>query len=227
MKIIKTNNLTKIFITKEIETTAVNKISIEITQGEFVAIMGPSGCGKTTLLNMLGLLDNLSAGEYTFLDNDVSKYKESQRAKLRKSNIGFIFQNFNLIQELNVFDNVEMPLVYLKLSKKERKQRVETVLEKLDIAHRAKHFPSQLSGGQQQRVAVARAVASNPKLILADEPTGNLDSKNGNDVMELLTTLNKEGTTIIMVTHSKHDANYANRIIQLFDGKIVIDKSST
>ena len=226
MEIINTKSLTKIYTTEEIETTALNKINLKIDEGGFVAIMGPSGCGKTTLLNILGLLDSPSGGLYTFLGHEVSQYKESKRTKLRKSNIGFIFQNYNLIDELNVFDNVEMPLIYLKMSRKERKERVKTVLKKLDITHRAKHFPSQLSGGQQQRAAVARAVAINPKIILADEPTGNLDSKNGDEVMELLSALNKAGTTIIMVTHSKHDASFANSIINLFDGKIIFDKSS-
>ncbi|MDD2964258.1 MAG: ABC transporter ATP-binding protein [Bacteroidales bacterium] len=218
---IKTVALTKVFRTDEVETTALNDVSLEINQGEFVAIMGPSGCGKSTLLNILGLLDNPSAGQYNFLGTDVSGFNERRRAATRKENIGFVFQNFNLIDELNVFENVELPLVYMGMSAKERKVRVETVLEKMNIAHRKKHFPLQLSGGQQQRVAVARAVVANPKLILADEPTGNLDSAHGEEVMELLNNLNQAGTTIIMVTHSQRDAEYAQRIIRLFDGQII------
>lgn len=218
---IKTVALTKVFRTDEVETTALNDVSLEISQGEFVAIMGPSGCGKSTLLNILGLLDNPSAGQYNFLGTDVSGFNERRRAATRKENIGFVFQNFNLIDELNVFENVELPLVYMGMSAKERKVRVETVLEKMNIAHRKKHFPLQLSGGQQQRVAVARAVVANPKLILADEPTGNLDSAHGEEVMELLNNLNQAGTTIIMVTHSQRDAEYAQRIIRLFDGQII------
>lgn len=218
---IKTLSLTKIFRTDEVETTALNEVSMEISQGEFVAIMGPSGCGKSTLLNILGLLDNPSGGQYLFLGTDVSGFNERRRASARKENIGFVFQNFNLIDELNVFENVELPLIYLGMGTRERKQRVETVLEKMNIAHRKKHFPLQLSGGQQQRVAVARAVVANPKLILADEPTGNLDSAHGEEVMELLNTLNQGGTTIIMVTHSQRDAEYAQRIIRLFDGQII------
>ncbi|MDD3663988.1 MAG: ABC transporter ATP-binding protein [Bacteroidales bacterium] len=218
---IKTVALTKVFRTDEVETTALNDVSLEINQGEFVAIMGPSGCGKSTLLNILGLLDNPSAGQYNFLGTDVSGFNERRRAATRKENIGFVFQNFNLIDELNFFENVERPLVYMGMSAKERKVRVETVLEKMNIAHRKKHFPLQLSGGQQQRVAVARAVVANPKLILADEPTGNLDSAHGEEVMELLNNLNQAGTTIIMVTHSQRDAEYAQRIIRLFDGQII------
>ena len=218
---IKTIDLTKIFRTDEVETTALNGVTFEIKKGEFVAIMGPSGCGKSTLLNILGLLDNPNSGEYLFLDNEVSKHKEKQRANLRKHNIGFVFQNFNLIDELNVFENVELPLIYLGVSAKERKKKVDAALEKMNIIHRKKHFPLQLSGGQQQRVAVARAVVANPSLILADEPTGNLDSAHGEEVMNLLESLNKAGTTIVMVTHSQRDADYAQRIIRLFDGKII------
>lgn len=218
---IKTSELSKIFRTDEVETTALNKVSFEIKKGEFVAIMGPSGCGKSTLLNILGLLDNPSDGKYYFLENEVANFKEKQRAKLRKENIGFVFQNFNLIDELNVFENVELPLIYLGYSSADRKKRVEEVLEQMQIVHRKKHFPLQLSGGQQQRVAVARAVVSNPSLILADEPTGNLDSAHGEEVMNLLEDLNKKGTTIIMVTHSQRDAEYSQRIIRLFDGQII------
>jgi putative ABC transport system ATP-binding protein len=218
---IKTVNLTKIFRTDEVETTALNEVSFEIKQGEFVAVMGPSGCGKSTLLNILGLLDNPSGGEYFFLDREVSDYSEKQRARLRKENIGFVFQNFNLIDELNVFENVELPLIYLGMKGSERKQRVEEVLEEMKIGHRKKHFPLQLSGGQQQRVAVARAVVAKPKLILADEPTGNLDSAHGEEVMNMLEGLNQNGTTLIIVTHSQRDAEYAQRIVRLFDGQII------
>ncbi len=218
---IKTVNLTKIFRTDEVETTALNKVSFEVKEGEFVAIMGPSGCGKSTLLNILGLLDNPSNGEYYFLENEVSGYSERQSAKLRKQNIGFVFQNFNLIDELNVFENIELPLIYLGHSSKERKKRVEEVLEQMQISHRKKHFPLQLSGGQQQRVAVSRAVIAKPHLILADEPTGNLDSAHGEEVMNLLDTLNQNGTTIVMVTHSQRDAEYSRRIVRLFDGQII------
>jgi putative ABC transport system ATP-binding protein len=218
---LKTTNLTKIFRTDEVETTALNKVSFQIKTGEFVAIMGPSGCGKSTLLNILGLLDNPSEGDYFFLDQEVSKFTEKMRANLRKRNIGFVFQNFNLIDELNVYENVELPLIYLGMSSSERKKRVEATLEQMQIMHRRKHFPLQLSGGQQQRVAVARAVVANPHLILADEPTGNLDSSHGEEVMNLLAQLNQQGTTIIMVTHSQHDAEYSQRIIRLFDGQIV------
>jgi putative ABC transport system ATP-binding protein len=218
---IKTVNLTKIFRTDEVETTALNEVSFEIKQGEFAAVMGPSGCGKSTLLNILGLLDNPSGGEYFFLDREVSDYSEKQRARLRKENIGFVFQNFNLIDELNVFENVELPLIYLGMKGSERKQRVEEVLEEMKIGHRKKHFPLQLSGGQQQRVAVARAVVAKPKLILADEPTGNLDSAHGEEVMNMLEGLNQNGTTLIIVTHSQRDAEYAQRIVRLFDGQII------
>lgn len=218
---IKTVNLSKIFRTDEVETTALNEVSFEVKRGEFVAIMGPSGCGKSTLLNILGLLDNPSRGEYLFLGEEVAGYSEKQRAKMRKENIGFVFQNFNLIDELNVFENVELPLIYLGMGARERKEKVEAALEQMQIAHRKKHFPLQLSGGQQQRVAVARAVVSNPGLILADEPTGNLDSAHGEEVMNLLETLNRNGTTIIMVTHSQRDAEYAQRVIRLFDGQVI------
>jgi putative ABC transport system ATP-binding protein len=220
---IQTKNLTKIFRTDEVETTALNSVSFRVDEGEFVAVMGPSGCGKSTLLNLLGLLDNPTSGQLSFLDNEVSAFREKQRANLRKRNIGFVFQNFNLIDELNVFENVELPLIYLGIGKSERKQKVHEVLERMQIMHRRSHFPLQLSGGQQQRVAVARAVVANPKLILADEPTGNLDSANGEEVMMLLNQLNESGTTIIMVTHSQHDASYAKRIIHLFDGQIVTE----
>jgi putative ABC transport system ATP-binding protein len=218
---IKTNDLTKIFRTEEVETTALNKVTLNVKEGEYVAVMGPSGCGKSTLLNILGLLDNPTAGSYIFNGTEVANLKERDRTIFRKGNIGFVFQSFNLIDELNVYENVELPLIYLKMKSGERKKAVEDVLERMKIAHRAKHFPQQLSGGQQQRVAIARAVVANPKLILADEPTGNLDSKNGIEVINLLTELNKEGTTIIMVTHSDRDAGYAHRIVNLFDGQIV------
>ena len=220
---IKVTNLSKIFRTEEIETTALNQVSFEINDGEFVAIMGPSGCGKSTLLNILGLLDNPTDGSYQLLGQEVAKLKEKDRTKYRKGNIGFVFQSFNLIDELNVFENVELPLRYLNISSSERKARVTEILKRMNISHRAQHFPQQLSGGQQQRVAIARAVVSNPKLILADEPTGNLDSKNGKEVMDLLTQLNEEGTTIVMVTHSQKDASCAQRIVNLFDGQIVSD----
>lgn len=220
---IKVTDLSKVFRTEEIETTALNGVSFEINDGEFVAIMGPSGCGKSTLLNILGLLDNPSGGSYKLLDNEVGQLKEKERTKFRKGNIGFVFQSFNLIDELNVYENVELPLRYLNISAGERKQKVNEILKRMGISHRAKHFPQQLSGGQQQRVAIARAVVSNPKLILADEPTGNLDSKNGKEVMELLSELNQEGTTIVMVTHSQKDATVAQRVINLFDGQIVGD----
>ena len=220
---LKIKNLKKLYTTDEVETTALNEITLEIQEGEFVAVMGPSGCGKSTLLNILGLLDNPTDGEYFFGDHEVSKYSERQRAQLRKGSIGFVFQSFNLIDELTVFENVELPLLYLKVPTSERKQRVEAGLERMNIMHRRNHFPQQLSGGQQQRVAIARAIVAKPNLILADEPTGNLDSTNGEEVMKLLSQLNEEGTTIIMVTHSPYDANYAHRIINLFDGKIVTE----
>ena len=218
---IKTENLQKIFKTEEVETWALHNVSLEIKEGEFVAIMGPSGCGKSTLLNILGLLDNPTNGTYQLNGTDVSKFSEAERTNLRKGVIGFVFQSINLIDELNVYENIELPLLYMGVPKEERKQRVEEAMKRMDIAHRVKHFPQQLSGGQQQRVAIARAVVANPKIILADEPTGNLDSKNGKEVMDLLTQLNKEGTTVVMVTHSQHDAGYATRIINLFDGQVV------
>lgn len=224
---LKIANLTKVFRTDEVETTALHKVSFQIQTGEFVAIMGPSGCGKSTLLNILGLLDNPTDGDYFFLNQEVSKFSEKMRANLRKKNIGFVFQNFNLIDELNVYENVELPLIYLGMSSAERKRRVEATLEQMQIMHRRKHFPLQLSGGQQQRVAVARAVVANPHLILADEPTGNLDSAHGEEVMNLLADLNQKGTTIIMVTHSQHDAEYAHRIIRLFDGQITNENIRT
>ncbi|MFT3737605.1 MAG: ABC transporter ATP-binding protein [Breznakibacter sp.] len=220
---IRTVNLNKIFRTSEIETWALNNVNFEVKKGEFVAIMGPSGCGKSTLLNIIGLLDNPSGGDYFFDGTNVAQYRESQRTGFRKGNIGFVFQSFNLIDELNVFENVELPLLYLKIGARQRAQMVQKVLERMNIAHRAKHFPQQLSGGQQQRVAIARAVVANPKLLLADEPTGNLDSKNGLEVMELLTELNKEGTTIVMVTHSVHDSGFAHRVANLFDGQIIAE----
>ena len=220
---IKVTNLSKIFRTEEIETTALNGVSFEIKDGEFVAIMGPSGCGKSTLLNILGLLDNPTEGSYQFGDTEVANLKEKDRTKFRKGNIGFIFQSFNLIDELSVYENIELPLRYLDIPSSERKARVTEMMKRMNISHRAKHFPQQLSGGQQQRVAIARACVANPKLILADEPTGNLDSKNGKEVMELLQELNNEGATIVMVTHSQKDAAMAQRTIDLFDGKIVSD----
>ncbi len=221
---IKTINLQKIFKTEEVETWALNNVSIEVKQGEFVVIIGPSGCGKSTLLNILDLFDNPTGGEYYLNGMEVSKYTESQRTNLRKV-IGFVFQSFNLIDELNVYENIELPLLYMGISASERKKRVETAMERMAITHRSKHFPQQLSGGQQQRVAIARAVVANPKLILADEPTGNLDLKNGKEVMGLLSELNKEGKTIVMVTHSQHDAGYADRVINLFDGQVVTEVS--
>jgi len=220
---IKVSNLSKIFRTEEIETTALNGVSFEIKDGEFVAIMGPSGCGKSTLLNILGLLDNPTEGSYLFGDAEVARLKEKERTRFRKGNIGFIFQSFNLIDELNVYDNIELPLRYLDIPAAERKQKVTEMMKRMNISHRAKHSPQQLSGGQQQRVAIARACVANPKLILADEPTGNLDSKNGREVMQLLQELNQEGATIVMVTHSQKDAAMAQRTIDLFDGKIVSD----
>ena len=220
---IKTVALEKIFRTEEVETLALNKVSIEVKHREFVAIMGPSGCGKSTLLNILGLLDNPTSGEYYLNGIEVSRYTEAQRTKLRKGIIGFVFQSFNLIDELNVYENIELPLLYMGVSAAERKKKVQEAMERMAIVHREKHFPQQLSGGQQQRVAIARAVVANPKLILADEPTGNLDSKNGQEVMNLLSELNKEGTTIVMVTHSQHDAGFASRTINLFDGQVVTE----
>jgi len=214
----------KVFSTEEVETTALNGIDMDIRDGEFVAIMGPSGCGKSTLLNILGLLDNPSEGSYEFYGTEVGKMSERQRAQIRKGNIGFVFQSFNLIDELTVYENVELPLLYLKTPPAERKEKVEAALERMSMMHRRNHFPQQLSGGQQQRTAIARAVVANPKTILADEPTGNLDSKNGEEVMSLLSQLNNAGTTILMVTHSPYDAGFAHRIVNLFDGKIVTEK---
>jgi putative ABC transport system ATP-binding protein len=220
---IKTEKLKKVFRTDEVETTALNNVDLEVSRGEFLAVMGPSGCGKSTLLNILGLLDNPTAGRYWFNGTDVSKHRERQRTNFRKGNIGFVFQSFNLIDELNVYENVELPLLYLRIRASERKNRVNAILDRMQISHRNKHFPQQLSGGQQQRVAVARAVITNPKLILADEPTGNLDSRNGEEVMYLLEELNKEGTTIVMVTHSPSYAEKASRVVHLFDGHIITE----
>lgn len=222
---IRIEHLSKVFRTEEVETTALNDVSLHVKQGEFVAIMGPSGCGKSTLLNIIGLLDNPTSGNYYFNGQEVGHLKEKQRTQVRKGNIGFVFQSFNLIDELNVYENVELPLIYLKKKASEKKELVTSILDRMNISHRVKHFPQQLSGGQQQRVAIARAVVAGPKLILADEPTGNLDSKNGAEVMNLLTELNQEGTTIVMVTHSQHDAGYADRIINLFDGQVVTEVS--
>ena len=218
---IKIENLSKVFRTTEVETIALNKVNLEVREKEFVAIMGPSGCGKSTLLNILGLLDNPTEGNYYLSGQEVGHLKEKDRTNVRKGNIGFVFQSFNLIDELNVAENIELPLTYLKMPSDVRKQKVSEIMKRMNISHRAKHYPQQLSGGQQQRVAIARAVVSDPKIILADEPTGNLDSKNGQEVMELLTELNKEGTTVVMVTHSQRDAGFAGRIVNLFDGQIV------
>ena len=220
---IKITDLQKFYRTEEVETVALNNLSINVKKGEFVAVMGPSGCGKSTLLNIIGLLDDLDGGSYLFNDIEVAQFNERKRSDLRKHNIGFVFQSFNLIDELTVFENVELPLIYTKVPAAERKKRVEEVLEKVQIMHRRNHFPQQLSGGQQQRVAVARAVVNNPKLILADEPTGNLDSNNGNEVMQLLTELNEQGATIVMVTHSEHDARFSDRIIRMLDGQVVME----
>ena len=220
---IKTKNLTKVFTTAEVETTALNNVNVEIQEGEFVAVMGPSGCGKSTFLNIGGMLDNPTDGQFYFMDEEVSKYPEKKRANLRKGNIGFVFQSFNLIDELTVFENIELPLLYLKVSSADRKLRVNEILEQMNIMPRKKHFPQQISGGQQQRVAVARAIISNPKIILADEPTGNLDSAHGDEVMKMLVDLNENGTTIVMVTHSPAYADYAHRVIHLFDGHIVTE----
>jgi putative ABC transport system ATP-binding protein len=220
---VRTENLHKVYTTEEVETTALNNINLDIAEGEFVAIMGPSGCGKSTLLNLLGLLDNLTSGQYHFLGEDVAQHSERRRAVLRKGNIGFVFQSFNLIDELTVYENVELPLLYLGVSSADRKNRVYEVLEQMEIMARKKHFPQQRSGGQQQRVAVARAVVARPRMILADEPTGNLDSAHGDEVMRLLEELNKSGTTIVMVTHSPSYAEYAHRTIHLFDGHIVTE----
>ena len=215
--------LSKVFRTEEIETVALNEIDLNVNDGEFIAVMGPSGCGKSTLLNIIGLLDNPTRGKYFLGGKEVGNLKEKERTQARKGNIGFVFQSFNLIEEMTVYENVELPLIYLNLKKSERKKRVEEVLKKMNISHRSSHFPNQLSGGQQQRVAIARAVVAEPRLILADEPTGNLDSKNGADVMNLLIQLNQEGATIVMVTHSQQDASFAHRIVNLFDGKVVTE----
>jgi len=222
---IATKGLTKIFRTEEVETTALDGVELKIREGEFVSLMGPSGCGKSTLMSILGLVDNPTSGEYEFLGEEVSGYREYQRARMRKENIGFVFQSFNLIDELTVRENVELPLIYNKLPSVERVQRVDSVLTKMDMGHRAKHFPNQLSGGQQQRVAVARAIVNTPSLILADEPTGNLDSEHGEEVMRILRQLNEEGSTVVMVTHSELDANYADRVVRFLDGKVVNEKS--
>ena len=219
---IKITNLEKVYRTEEVETIALNKLSLEVKQGEFVAVMGPSGCGKSTLLNILGLLDDADTGSFIFNGIEVVSFNERKRADLRKHNIGFVFQSFNLIDELTVFENVELPLIYTGVKASERKKKVDEVLNKVQIMHRRNHYPQQLSGGQQQRVAVARAVVNDPKLILADEPTGNLDSSNGNEVMQMLTELNEQGTTIVMVTHSEHDARYSHRIIRMLDGQTVL-----
>ena len=218
---IKIENLSKTFRTTEVETIALNKVNLEVRDKEFVAIMGPSGCGKSTLLNILGLLDNPTEGNYYLGDQEVGHLKEKERTNVRKGTIGFVFQSFNLIDELNVFENIELPLTYLGIPAEERKRKVTEIMKRMNISHRAKHYPQQLSGGQQQRVAIARAVVGKPQIILADEPTGNLDSKNSLEVMELLSQLNAEGTTIVMVTHSQHDATYAHRIVHLFDGQVV------
>ena len=222
---LKLHNLYKVYRTDEVETVALNGVNLEIEQGDFVAIMGPSGCGKSTLLNIVGMLDNPSEGDYWFFDENVAPYSESQRSSIRKQNIGFIFQSFNLIEELTVAENIELALLYHNMPSGERKERVAAVMDRMGIAHRASHMPGQLSGGQQQRVAVARAVVGDQPLILADEPTGNLDSVHGQEVMELLQSLNKEGTTIVMVTHSPSHADYAHRTVNLFDGHVVTENT--
>ncbi|PWL60269.1 MAG: phosphonate ABC transporter ATP-binding protein [Bacteroidales bacterium] len=216
-------NLSKVFRTDEVETVAVNDINFDVAEGEFVAIMGPSGCGKSTMLNIIGLLDSPTSGSYRLGDREVGSLAEKERTRLRKGRIGFVFQSFNLIDELNVYDNIELPLTYMDIPASERRRRVEEVTRRMNISHRLRHYPRQLSGGQQQRVAIARAMVTAPSLILADEPTGNLDSANGEEVMKLLTELNRQGTTIVMVTHSKRDAAYAHRVVHLFDGSIVAD----
>ena len=218
---IRLHEISKVFRTLEVETVALEQVNLEVKEGEFVAVMGPSGCGKSTLLNILGLLDNPTSGSYRLFGQEVGQLKEKERTRLRKGQLGFVFQSFNLIDELNVAENVALPLTYLGVKASERKERVKQMLHRMNISHRAQHFPQQLSGGQQQRVAISRAVVTAPKLILADEPTGNLDSKNGIEVMNLLTELNREGTTIVMVTHSQRDAQYAHRVINLFDGHII------
>ncbi len=223
---IKTNKLSRVFRTQDIETTALNDINLTVNKGEFLAIMGPSGCGKSTLLSILGMLDSPTAGSFEFDGKNIARYSEKQLAQLRKASIGFVFQNFNLIDELTVYENVELPLQYQKISKAERKKRVDDILKRFAIDHRADHLPQQLSGGQQQRVAVARAFIGKPKLILADEPTGNLDSKNGNEVMTMLRELNQEGTTVIIVTHSEKEGSYADRLVRLLDGHIMVDKAT-
>ena len=224
---IKIENLSKVFRTEEVETTALNNVSLQIKQGEFVTIMGASGCGKSTLLNIVGLLDNASGGSYKLLDNEINGLSETAKSKVRKENIGFVFQNFNLIDELSVYDNIELPLIYNNVPAGERKKKVEAIAERLAISHRLKHYPQQLSGGQQQRAAVARALVNDPKIILADEPTGNLDSKNGNEVMELLTDLHANGATILMVTHSEHDASFSQRTIIMKDGMVLSERNNT
>jgi len=224
--IIKTESLSKLFRTDEVETTALDEVDLTIEEGEFTSIMGPSGCGKSTLLHILGLIDNPDGGKYWFLDEEVSRYSERQRANLRKENIGFVFQSFNLIDELTVHENVELPLIYTKTPESVRKAKVTEVLERMNMAHRMKHFPQQLSGGQQQRVAVARAIVNQPNLILADEPTGNLDSEHGEEVMKILSSLNDEGTTIVMVTHSNEDASVGKRIVRMLDGRIITEMAS-
>lgn len=223
---IQIKNLNKVFRTSEVETQALNNVNIDVDKGDFVAIMGPSGCGKSTLLNIIGLLDNPSSGSYQLDGKEMGSLKESQRTSLRKGRIGFVFQSFNLIDELTVAENVELPLIYLGVPRKERARRVKEILDRLNLSHRSRHYPLQLSGGQQQRVAIARAIVGNPVILLADEPTGNLDSTNGREVMELLTSLNREGTTIVMVTHSQRDASYARRTINLFDGSVVSDETA-
>ena len=222
---VRTEKLTKVFRTEDIETSALRGVDIHLSNGEFVAVMGPSGWGKSTLLNIIGMLDNSTSGTYIFRDTDITRYKEKDRTQFRKGNIGFIFQSFNLIDQINIYDNVELPLMYMKMKASERRKRIDEVLKRMKIGHRARHFPQQLSGGQQQRVAIARAVVAGPKLILADEPTGNLDSKNGIEVMNLLSDLNQEGTTILMVTHSDRDARFASRTINLLDGKVVVESA--
>ncbi|WP_116790737.1 ABC transporter ATP-binding protein [Flavobacterium psychrotrophum] len=224
---IKIENLSKVFRTEEVETTALNNVSLQIKQGEFVTIMGASGCGKSTLLNIVGLLDNASGGSYKLLDNEINGLSETAKSKVRKENIGFVFQNFNLIDELSVYDNIELPLIYNNVPATERKKKVEAIAERLAISHRLKHYPQQLSGGQQQRAAVSRALVNDPKIILADEPTGNLDSKNGNEVMELLTDLHANGATILMVTHSEHDASFSQRTIIMKDGMVLSERNNT